>query len=264
MGELESVLDEMEEQDLASLPDAIVEEGFARLQRSAERLELLRLRQLAELDLRRPYVRDGYLSLSSWVAHQHRVAYCTATSDVRRAQALEAMPKTREALVAGEISCSAARVLASARETDHDAFGQAEHVGGSGGAPLRPGPGQGGGPLAQRGWNRGGTIPPERIPCGSGAGCTSRRRCSGWSASTGTSIQTPGRPCSRSRHRGDRAHRATQLRGRRLPVSGPAGSAIPRPAPGRRPGRDLPAVAGLLGSAAGRRGAAPRDRDRGA
>ncbi len=98
MGELESVLDEMEEQDLASLPDAIVEEGFARLQRSAERLELLRLRQLAELDLRRPYVRDGYLSLSSWVAHQHRVAYSTATSDVRMARALEAMPKTREGL----------------------------------------------------------------------------------------------------------------------------------------------------------------------
>src|SRR6266498_533836 len=98
MGELESVLDEMEEQDLASLPDAIVEEGFARLQRSAERLELLRLRQLAELDRRRPYVRDGYLSLSSWVAHQHRVAYSTATSDVRMARALEAMPKTREGL----------------------------------------------------------------------------------------------------------------------------------------------------------------------
>jgi len=128
MGELESVLDEMEEQDLASLPDAIVEEGFARLQRSAERLELLRLRQLAELDRRRPYVRDGYLSLSSWVAHQHRVAYSTATSDVRMARALEAMPKTREAVASGEISGSAARVLASARETDHDAFGQAEQV----------------------------------------------------------------------------------------------------------------------------------------
>jgi uncharacterized protein DUF222/HNH endonuclease len=87
---------------------------------------LLRLRWLAEIDRRRPYLRDGYLSSSSWFAQRHRVAYSTATSEVRMARALEAMPKTREAVASGEISGSAARVLAAARETDHDSFADSE------------------------------------------------------------------------------------------------------------------------------------------
>jgi Domain of unknown function (DUF222)/HNH endonuclease len=126
VGELESVLDELEAQDLGSLPDAALEENFARLQRSAERIEVLRLRHLAQLDDRQPYLRDGYLSISSWFAQRHRVAYSTAIRDVRMARALEAMPKTREALAAGDISGSAARVLSEARETDHEAFTEAE------------------------------------------------------------------------------------------------------------------------------------------
>src|SRR6266542_3793800 len=116
----------MEAEDLAVMPEAALEEGFSRLQRSSERLELLRLRYVAELDNRQPYLRDGYLSMSSWIAQQHRVAYSTATSDVRMARALQAMPTTRGAVASGEISFSAARVLAAARETDHDAFVQAE------------------------------------------------------------------------------------------------------------------------------------------
>lgn len=128
MSELDSFLDQLESEELSSVPDAALEEDLAVLQRSAERLEVQRLRRMAEIDRRRPYLRDGYLSTSSWLAHQHRVSHSTATNDLRMARALEAMPQTRRALAAGEISGSAARILAAARDSDHEAFEEAESL----------------------------------------------------------------------------------------------------------------------------------------
>jgi hypothetical protein len=126
MSELDSFLDQLEAEELASIPDAALEEDLALLQRSTDRLEVQRLRRLAEIDRRRPYLRDGYLSTSSWLAHQHRVSHSTATNDLRMARALEAMPETRLALASGEISGSAARVLVAARDSDREAFAEAE------------------------------------------------------------------------------------------------------------------------------------------
>lgn len=128
MSEVDSFLDQLESEELAGVPDAALEEDLARLQRSAERLEVQRLRRLAEVDRRQTYVRDGYLSTSSWFAHQHRMAYSTATNDVRMARNLEAMPETRRAMATGDISGSAAKVLAAARECDHDAFAEDERL----------------------------------------------------------------------------------------------------------------------------------------
>jgi hypothetical protein len=126
VGELESVLDQMEAEDLTALPDAALEEDFAGLQRSMERLEIQRLRRLAAIDERRPYLRDGYLSTSSWFAHQQRVAHSTAAGDLRMARALEAMPRTRDAVASGNISFSVSRILSAARETDPEAFAESE------------------------------------------------------------------------------------------------------------------------------------------
>jgi uncharacterized protein DUF222/HNH endonuclease len=92
-----------------------VQEDFAGLQRAMEALEVERLRRLAELDRRKPFVRDGHLSTSSWLAHAFRVSGGAASGDVRLARALDAMPETRRAVACGEISWSAARVLVSAR-----------------------------------------------------------------------------------------------------------------------------------------------------
>ena len=128
MGELESALEVLEAEDLASLPDAALEEDFARLQRAAERLEVQRLRRLAMIDRRQPYLRDGCLSTSSWFARTHRVAHSTASGDVRMARALEAMPDTIDALTSGAISESAARLLVFAREADPKAFAESESV----------------------------------------------------------------------------------------------------------------------------------------
>jgi uncharacterized protein DUF222/HNH endonuclease len=126
MSELRSALESFEAEDLDSTPEAVLEEGLEELQRAAQGLELERLRWLAAVDRRQPFLRDGYLSTSSWFAQRHHVAYSTAMNDVRMARALEAMPRTREAAAAGHISTSATRILAAARETDKEAFAESE------------------------------------------------------------------------------------------------------------------------------------------
>jgi Domain of unknown function (DUF222)/HNH endonuclease len=128
MSELRSALEAFQAEDLAGMPDAGVEEGFAELQRAREILEAERLRWLAELDRRRPYLRDGYLSTSSWFAQQFRLAHSAAAGDVRLARALDAMPQTRKAVASGEVSSSVARVLATAREADPETFAESESL----------------------------------------------------------------------------------------------------------------------------------------
>ena len=70
MSEMRSCLEELRAEDLAEVSDQVLEEDFAELQRAAEILEAERLRRLAELDRRRPYLRDGYLSTSTWFARR--------------------------------------------------------------------------------------------------------------------------------------------------------------------------------------------------
>jgi hypothetical protein len=96
MSELRSVIDVLRSEDLARLADAALEERFAELQRASEALEAERLRCLGEVDRRRAYLRDGYLSTTSWFAGRFKVAHSAAGGDVRMARALEEMPKTRE------------------------------------------------------------------------------------------------------------------------------------------------------------------------
>jgi hypothetical protein len=128
LSSLLSALDELGGEDLSTAPDGRLEERFAELQRSAELLEVERLRTLAALDRRRPWLVDGLLSTTSWFVDRFRVSAGSAAADVRMARALEAMPSTREALASGEISVSATRVLLAAREADEQAFSESEEL----------------------------------------------------------------------------------------------------------------------------------------
>ena len=126
MSELRSAVEALRAETLPDLPDARIEEDFAELQRTVELLEIERLRRLAEIERRRLFERDGHLSAASWLASTHKVAWGTAREHVRIARALEEMPVTRQALDAGEISMSAVRVLAAARDADPSAFERSE------------------------------------------------------------------------------------------------------------------------------------------
>jgi hypothetical protein len=125
---LRSVVEELRSETLAELPDALVEEDFAELQRAAEQLEVERLRRLAELDRRRVFERDGYLSAASWLVGAFKVGWGSAREQVRLARSLEQMARTRRALEGGDVSLSGVRVLAAARETDPEAFDASEQT----------------------------------------------------------------------------------------------------------------------------------------
>jgi hypothetical protein len=128
VSELRSVLEAWEAEDPRGLAEAGVEEGFAELHRASERLEALRLRWLGEIDRRRAFERDGYLSTASWLKRRFRVAGGTAGGEVRMARSLQQMPRAREALGEGTVSMGAVKVLAVAWEADPGAYGESEEV----------------------------------------------------------------------------------------------------------------------------------------
>jgi hypothetical protein len=126
MSELRSVVETLRSEAVPELPDARIEQDFAELHRVIEQLEVERLRRLGEIERRRLFERDGHLSAASWLAAMFKVTWGAARDQVRAARALDAMPATRTALEAGDVSMSGLRVLLEARDADPGAFERAE------------------------------------------------------------------------------------------------------------------------------------------
>jgi hypothetical protein len=126
MGSIRSVLDEMKAQDLRFAGDEELEDDLLELERSANVLLAERLRRLAEIERRRTYLRDGFLSGSVWLARRAGVAPSEAKQHVRMARVMEQMPVAQRALSDGELSGSAMRVLVEAREESPEEFAGAE------------------------------------------------------------------------------------------------------------------------------------------
>ena len=126
MSELRSVAEGLRAESLADLPDARAEEDFLELHAAIEQLEAERLRRLADLERRRVFARDGFLSIGAWLMARCRLAPGASQEQVRTARALEAMPRTARGLEAGEISLSGARMLAQAQALDPEAFARSE------------------------------------------------------------------------------------------------------------------------------------------
>lgn len=126
VSELRSAVEMLRSESLAELPDALIEEDLAELHRAVEQLEVERLRRLAEIDRRKLFERDGHLSTVSWLVSAFKVAWGVAREHVRLAKTLEEMPSARVAIEEGEVSLSSARVLASARDANPEAFANAE------------------------------------------------------------------------------------------------------------------------------------------
>src|SRR5437764_12210696 len=128
MSSLRSALDELKDEDIRRRADEELEGDVLELQRTADVLLAERLRRIAEIERRRTYRRDGYLSTSAWLADRANISFATAKRDVCTAQALEKMPVAREALAQGEISTSAVQVLVAAKETNPEEFREAEET----------------------------------------------------------------------------------------------------------------------------------------
>jgi uncharacterized protein DUF222 len=112
--------------DPSTLTDDQVEAGFADLQRMSEAVEAKRLRWLAELERRSSYSKDGHLSAAAWLSDRHGVAAGAAKTQVKVALALREMPEVAHAFMGGEVTSSAVRILAEAREEHPSAFANQE------------------------------------------------------------------------------------------------------------------------------------------
>src|SRR5207247_2007665 len=128
MSTLRSGLEELREEDLLYRSDEELEGDLVELERAAGALEAEWARRVTEVERRGSYRREGYLSVSSWLAHRLRLAFSDAVRRLRAARALEHMPETAEALREGEISRSAVATLVSARETNPEEFSHSEGV----------------------------------------------------------------------------------------------------------------------------------------
>jgi hypothetical protein len=126
LSELRSAIGQLQSEILAELADAVIEDDFAELHTVGELIESERLRRLAELERRGVHERDGHVSVVSWLAARFKVAWGAARESVRVARALDHMPVVRRALEEGELSVSAARALAMARDVNAEAFAISE------------------------------------------------------------------------------------------------------------------------------------------
>ena len=128
MSSLRSGIDELRAEDLDGVDDDGLEGDLEELERVAAALQVEILRRVATVDRRGAFRRDGYLNSASWLARRLGLSWGEAISYLRLARALEDMPRAREALVCGEISRSAVRVLAGAREAHPEEYASAEEV----------------------------------------------------------------------------------------------------------------------------------------
>jgi Domain of unknown function (DUF222) len=128
MSTLRSTLDELRAEDLRFAGDEDLASDLDEIERASRVLEAERARRLAEVDRRGAWSTDGRLSLTSWVAERSGIPHGLAASQVRLARSLAHMPRTFEALGAGEISRSAAGLLASAYEAAPEQFANSEQM----------------------------------------------------------------------------------------------------------------------------------------
>ena len=126
MSTVRSVCDELRIRDLGAVSDDELASYLDDLEHTDRFVDAERARALAELERREVAVRDGHLSLASWMVARHGLAPSTAAGHVRMARALEQMPVTAEALAGGEVSSAAVSLLASAQEISPGPFARAE------------------------------------------------------------------------------------------------------------------------------------------
>jgi uncharacterized protein DUF222 len=76
--------------------------------------------------------------MSAWLVHRLQLRWSTAGQHVRMARGLRRMPRTREALAAGDVSTTAASMLVAAREASPAEFVRVEETLLDAATTLRP------------------------------------------------------------------------------------------------------------------------------
>ncbi len=105
-----------------------LESDFVEFHRDLQARHALELAMLAEIDRRRDFEVDGYLSTAAWYRATCRVSAGVAREHVRMARALTGMPATSDAFERGDLNHAEARLLTTAWAAHPETFARDEAV----------------------------------------------------------------------------------------------------------------------------------------
>ncbi len=122
MSTLRSALDELRVVDVDDFTGDELKSELIEATRHVAAIQAHHLRVLGAFERRGVYETDGHLSATAWLKHWCRLAGGKASGLVRAARSLTHMLLTRAAFSVGDISVSAAKVLADARTAHPETF----------------------------------------------------------------------------------------------------------------------------------------------
>ncbi len=127
--QINSLLDQLAKEDLASLPAESMGEDQIALQRICNRVQAEALRRLRRFDSAQGYAASGALSARAWLRWQCNLTATVASERVAIARQLVALPQTEQALAEGDISYRHVSLIAQTASQLGDKFeAQAETI----------------------------------------------------------------------------------------------------------------------------------------
>ena len=109
---LQSLISDLETEDIDPLPDTALAEAMVELRRTMDRLEFQFSRRLRVFSKRQGYATLGFVSLISWLRRACRLMPGAAMQHSEVARNLPSLPQTSTALASGEIGFHHAAVIA--------------------------------------------------------------------------------------------------------------------------------------------------------
>lgn len=114
MSALLSFVHQFANEDLSRLDDRSLEQDVVEVARAIDMLSAQLMVRIAEIDRRKTFAFDGFLSTQAWVASACDMGAGTTRRKVAVAQSLESMPETAARFSAGDISNDKVSILADA------------------------------------------------------------------------------------------------------------------------------------------------------
>lgn len=128
MSALRSTIQEMSTEDLSACSDRRLETDVVELLRSADMIQAEVARRVAEVDRRRTFEADGFLSTRAWLSCSADIGAGAAARQVGTARRLDHMPLTGALWASGDISTAKVSILATASEAFPERYGEDESI----------------------------------------------------------------------------------------------------------------------------------------
>jgi uncharacterized protein DUF222 len=114
--EINSILDQLADEDLTAVPAEAMGDDQVALQRICNRIQAEALRRLRRFDKGQGYANSMALSAKAWLRWKCNLTYGVASNQVEVARQLATLPQTSRALADGDISYRHASLIARTAE----------------------------------------------------------------------------------------------------------------------------------------------------